>query len=164
MGFPFFLFFPLCSRCFFPPIVPDHVELYEDIAQTELLCSIAGPKSRSPSPPFRAEMHRRMEIALGTSSFVVWTEKLMVAFRDCKDHVDYMSQVDKWATSHFAQMLAHLPTLPSRSVQTEGLARPSCQLRHITGLPACPRHTARFSPASFVSYSTLDFFLYHFYF
>lgn len=130
---------------------------------TELLCSTAGPKSRSPNPPFRAEMHR-MEIALGTSSFAVWTEKLMVAFRDCKDHMDYMSQVDKWATSHFAQMLAHLPTLPSRSVQTEGLVRPTCQFRHVTGLPARPRHTARFSWATLVSYPTMDFFLHHFYF
>lgn len=61
-----------------------------------------------------------MEIALGTSSFAVWTEKFMVAFRDCKDHMDDMSQVDKGATSRFAQMLAHLPTLPSRSVQLRG--------------------------------------------
>lgn len=40
-------------------------------------------------------MHRRMEIALETSSFAVWTEELMVVFRDCVDHVDYMSQVDR---------------------------------------------------------------------
>lgn len=36
-----------------------------------------------------------MEIALETSSFAVWTEELMVVFRDCVDHVDYMSQVDR---------------------------------------------------------------------
>lgn len=95
------------------------MELYGDIAQTELLCSIAGPRSRSPGPPSRVEMHR-MEIALGTSSFARWTEKFMVAFRDCKDHVGYMSQVDKGAKIRFAQMLAHLPTLLSRSVQLRG--------------------------------------------
>lgn len=61
-----------------------------------------------------------MEIALGTSSFAVWTEKFLIAFRDCKDHMDYMSWVDKEATSRFAQMLAHLPTLPSRSVYLRG--------------------------------------------
>ncbi|XP_039099561.1 mesencephalic astrocyte-derived neurotrophic factor [Hyaena hyaena] len=60
-------------------------------------------------------MHRRMGIALGTSSVAVWTEELMVVFRDRKDHVDYMSQVDKGATSRFAQMPTHLPTLPFRS-------------------------------------------------
>lgn len=120
-------------------------------------------QEQKPQPSLQGR-DAQMEIALGTSSFAVWTEKLMVAFRDCKDHMDYMSQVDKWATSHFAQMLAHLPTLPSSSVQTEGLARPTCQLRHVTGPLACPRHTARFSWASLVSYSTLDFFLHHFYF
>lgn len=58
-----------------------------------------------------------MEIALGASSFAVWTEAFLIAFRDCKDHMDYMSQVDRGATSRFAQMLAHLPTPPPRSVQ-----------------------------------------------
>lgn len=90
------------------------------ITQTELLCNTAGPRSRSQGLPSGAELHRRMEIALGTSSFAVWTEKFMVAFRDCKDHVDYLSQVDEGATSHFAQMLAHLPALPSWSVQLRG--------------------------------------------
>lgn len=62
-----------------------------------------------------------MEIALGTSSlFAVWTEKLLIAFRDCKDHMDYMLQVDEGTTSRFAQMLAHLLTLLSRSVQLRG--------------------------------------------
>lgn len=117
MGFPFF---PLCSRCFLPPAVPDHVELYGDIAQTELLCSFAGPRGQSPGPSSRAERHRRMEIALGTSSAAAWTKELMVVFRDCKDHVDYMSQVDKGATKHFAQKPTHRPTLPSRSVQLRG--------------------------------------------
>lgn len=73
------------------------------------------------TPPPRVEMHRRMEIALRTSSFAVWTEELMFIFRDCVDHVDYMSQVvDKGATSRFAQMPAHLPTLSSRSMQLRG--------------------------------------------
>lgn len=70
-----------------------------NFTETELLCNIAGPTSRSPGPPSRAELHRRMKIALGTSSFAIWTEKFMVAFRDCKDHVDYMSQVDEGATA-----------------------------------------------------------------
>lgn len=61
-----------------------------------------------------------MEIALGTSSAAAWTKELMVVFRDCKDHVDYMSQVDKGATKHFAQKPTHRPTLPSRSVQLRG--------------------------------------------
>lgn len=66
-------------------------------------------------------MHRRMEIALGTSSFAVWTEELVFIFRDCVDRVDYMSQlVDKGATSRFAQMPAHLPTLSYRSMHLRG--------------------------------------------
>lgn len=109
-----FLGFSLCSSCFLPPAVPEHTELYGNIAQTELLCSIAESRSRSPGPPSRVE-NRRMEIALGTSSFAVWIEKLMIAFRDCKDHMDYMSQVDKGAVLHKC-----LPTLPSRSVQLRG--------------------------------------------
>lgn len=60
---------------------------------------------------------QRMEIALGASSFVMWTEEFMVVFRDCRDHMDYMPWVDKGATSCFAQMPAYLRTLPSRSVQ-----------------------------------------------
>lgn len=39
-----FSFLFLCSRCFLPPAVPDHVELYGDIAQTESLCNFAGPE------------------------------------------------------------------------------------------------------------------------
>lgn len=34
--------FPLWSRCFLPPAVPDHVELYGDIAQTESI-ALQGP-------------------------------------------------------------------------------------------------------------------------
>lgn len=53
---PIFLGFPLCSSCFLPPAVPDHMELCGDIAQTELLCSIAESRRRSPGPPSRVEM------------------------------------------------------------------------------------------------------------
>lgn len=82
-------------------------------------------------------MHRRMEIALGSSSSAVWIEELMVVFRDCVDHVD-MSQVDKGATSRFAQMPAHLPPFVQESA-TEGLAGPPCQLRGMTWPSCMPR-------------------------
>lgn len=119
----------------------------------------------SPGPPSRVEMHRRMEIALGTSSFAVWMEELVFIFRDCVDHVDYTSQVvDKGATSRFAQMPAHLPTLFVQEYATEGLAGPPCQLRHVTWPDCMPGHTARFPPASPSSSSGLDFSLHRFYF
>lgn len=100
---------------------------YMEILHREnCFAALQGPGVGAPGPPSRAEMHRRMEIALGTSSVAVWTEELMVVFRDRKDHVDYMSQVDKGATSRFAQMPTHLPTLPSRSARLRGcLSQPA---------------------------------------
>lgn len=92
------------------------------------LCRVWG---RSPGPPSRVEMHRRMEIALGTSSFAVWMEELMVVFRDCVDHVDYMSQVDKGTTSRFAQMPAHLPP-STQEYAPERLAGRTRRLRRVT--------------------------------
>lgn len=124
------------------------------------LCRVWG---RSPGPPSRVEMHRRMEIALGTSSFAVWTEELMVVFRDCVDHVDYMSQVDKGTTSRFAQMPAHLP--PSiQEYATEGLAGRTCQLRHVTWPNCMPRAHCQASTRQSCPPAVLDFSLHRFYF
>ena len=47
---------------------------------------------------------------------------------------------------------------------TEGLAGPTCQLRHVTWPDCMPGHTARLPPASPASSSGLDFSLHHFYF
>ena len=104
--------------------------------RNRLLCR--APGGRSPGPPSREEMHRRMEIALGTSSFAVWTEELTVVFRDCKDHVDYVTG-GQGGYKPFCTNVC--PPAPS-SIQecaTERLARPNCQLRHVTWPNCMPR-------------------------
>lgn len=100
-----------------------------------------------PGPPSRDEMHR-MEIALGTSSLAVWTEELMVVFRDCVDHVDYMSQANKGAVSRFCTNACPPAHSFVQEYATEGLAGPTCPLRHVTWPDCMPGHTARLPPAS----------------
>lgn len=100
-----------------------------------------------PGPPSRVEMHR-MEIALGTSSLAVWTEELMVVFRDCVDHVDYMSQANKGAVSRFCTNACPPAHSFVQEYATEGLAGPTCPLRHVTWPDCMPGHTARLPPAS----------------
>lgn len=57
-------------------------------------------------------MQTRMRIALGPLPLLCEQKSLWLLFRDCKNHVDYMSQVDKGTTSRFAQMFAHLFARP----------------------------------------------------
>lgn len=50
----------------------------------------------------------------------MWTEELMVVFRDCADHVDYMSQVvNKWLQAVLHKCLPTCPLL-SRNTQLRG--------------------------------------------
>lgn len=110
------------------------------------LCRAWG---RSPGPPSRVEMHRKMEIALGTSSFAVWTEELMVVFRDCVDHVDYMH---RWWTRGYKSFCTNACPPAYSFIQeyaTEGLAGPTCQLRHVTWPNCMPRaHCQAFTSQS----------------
>lgn len=71
---------------------------------------------QEPRPPPQGR-EAQNGIALGPSSFRVWTEELLVGFQGCNDHVGYMAQADKGATSRFAQML---PTYQSGSVWLRG--------------------------------------------
>lgn len=113
----------LRSRCFLPPAVPGHRELCGGIAQTE---SLRGALGRSPGPLQGRDAQNGN--CTRTSSFAVWTEELMVVFRDCADHVDYMSQVvNKWLE---AVLHKCLPTCPLLSRNT--------QLRGWLGQPASP--------------------------
>lgn len=94
----------------------------------------SGAPGRSPAP---SRVDAQNGNCTRTSSFAVWTEELMVVFRDCADHVDYVSQVaNKWRQAVLHKCLPTCPLL-SRSTQPRGrLGHPPAQACDLAWLHA----------------------------
>lgn len=136
MGFPFF---PLCSRCFLPPAVPDHVELYGDIAQRELLCSFAGPRGRSSRPSLQGRDAQKNGNC---------TRDFFCCCVDRRTHGCIQGSQGPRGLHVTGGQGSYKPFCtnaypPAHSsiqeCETEGLLEPTCQLRHVTWPNCMPR-------------------------
>lgn len=135
-GFPFFL----CAvDAFFLLQFQTTWSYMEIVHRQNCFAALQGPRGRSPGPPSRVEMHRRMGIALATSSFGAWTEELMaIIFRDCKDHVDYVTGGQR-GYKPFCTNACPPAHSSIQEYATGGLSGPTCRLSHVTWPNCMPR-------------------------